>query len=68
MRESISSIVKKTRLEKNLTLRDLAAQSGVSFVEINNIELRKNNPSAKTLLKLAEALELDFDDLFHRDL
>lgn len=68
MRESISSIVKRTRLEKNLTLRDLAAQSGVSFVEINNIELRKNNPSAKTLLKLAEALELDFDDLFHRDL
>lgn len=68
MRESISSLIKRVRAEKNLTLKDLSLKSGVSFVEINNIELRKNNPSAKTLLKIADALELDFEDLFHRDL
>ena len=68
MREGISTILKNKRKELGLTVKELEKKSGVTFVEINNIELCKNKPTAKTLLKLADALHLDFDDLFFRDL
>ena len=68
MREGISTILKNKRKELGLTVKELEKKSGVTFVEINNIELSKNKPTAKTLLKLADALHLDFDDLFFRDL
>lgn len=60
----IGNELKKIRKEKGLGLKELANISGVSITEINNLELNKHEPSAKTLFKLSKALNIDVEYLY----
>ncbi len=55
------------RTEKNLSLRELAAMSGVSRTHINEIENGNRHPTVKTLCEIAEVLDVPVTDLFHYD-
>lgn len=58
-----TSYVKKLRGERDLTLRELSDLSGISTVQLNNIENGKNRPNTFTIAKLANALGVDYDIL-----
>ena len=51
------------RFERALTQADLAKLSGVNEITISNIERGKQRPAARTLRKLASALDVDVRDL-----
>ena len=58
--------LREIREEKNMTQEELAEKSGVSRATIWAIESKAGatNTTTKTLLRLANALEVEMDDLF----
>lgn len=60
----VGEIIKKKRAEKGWTIKQLAEKAELSFVQVNNVELNKNKPNTKTLLKLATALDCDYEELY----
>lgn len=60
----LSSIIKQHRSAMRLTLRQLAAASGVSASHLGRIERGQRSPSANTLRKIAEHLGFDETELF----
>jgi len=55
----LSKMLKQQRLMAELTLRQLAASSGVSSSHLGRIERGERFPSGHILRKIAKALELD---------
>lgn len=53
------------RLSLEYSQRYLAKKSGVIQADICRIETGKANPTLSTLVKIAKALDLDVQDLFH---
>ena len=64
MKVNIGERLKKVRLEKGYTLKDVAAESGYSKALISRIENGNVSPSINSLLKIAGALEIKPYDLF----
>jgi transcriptional regulator with XRE-family HTH domain len=64
MKVNIGERLKKVRLEKGYTLKDVAGQSGYSKALISRIENGNVSPSINSLLKIAGALEIKPYDLF----
>lgn len=57
--------IQQARERAGLSLRNLEAITGISRPMLNRLEHDQiDNPSRDVLLRLAEALELDSDDLF----
>jgi len=52
------------RRERNLILEDLVKLTKLSRVTLNNIENSRNSPTLRQLETIADALEIDFYDLF----
>lgn len=52
------------RIKKGLSISKLSNLTNITQTGLTNIEREKANPSPKTAKALAEALELEFDDLF----
>lgn len=55
--------VARAREENALTQVELAERSGVNEITISNIERGRQKPAARTLRKLAAALEVEVRDL-----
>jgi transcriptional regulator with XRE-family HTH domain len=54
----------KAREAADLTQEQLAVKAGSSFTTVNRLELGKiENPSLATVLKLADALDVDVTEL-----
>lgn len=64
MKEKFCDMLKRLRKENNLTLKELEKKSGISYVEIHNLEANKSKPSAKTIAKLSKALNCDYGEMF----
>ena len=62
-----SEILKNLRYEKGYTQIELAKKAKLSPACIAMIETDKNEPSASTILSLANALEISADKLLGRD-
>jgi hypothetical protein len=64
--------LKQYRLEKGLSLKELANKTQLSISYLSEIEKGKKYPKPEKILQLAEALEVPFDDLvslqLHKDL
>ena len=56
--------LKRIRMSKGISLRDLADIAELNFGNIGDIELGKVNPSLTTIARLADALEIGVCDLF----
>lgn len=52
----LGEVVRKLRLQRNLTVRDLAEKTNLSYAYISQIENGKRTPTIETLDKLAKAL------------
>jgi transcriptional regulator with XRE-family HTH domain len=52
----LGDIVRKLRLQRNMTIRDLADKTNLSYAYISQIENGKRTPTVETLNKLADAL------------
>lgn len=62
--EEFGPMLKRRRLFLELTLVVLSGKSGVSASHLGRIERGERFPSGRTLPKIAEALELDENELF----
>ncbi|MCL5244330.1 helix-turn-helix domain-containing protein [Cellulophaga sp. 20_2_10] len=58
--------LKKLRAERNLNLIELDKIYGVSYVQIGRYENNKAKPSAKTIFKLANALNIGIEELTNK--
>ncbi|OJY37201.1 MAG: hypothetical protein BGP06_00160 [Rhizobiales bacterium 65-9] len=63
----IAERVRSRRLEREMTLDGLAAETGVSRAMISKIERGEANPTAPVLAKLANGLGLNFSAMFESD-
>ncbi|HXU27237.1 MAG TPA: helix-turn-helix transcriptional regulator [Bacteroidia bacterium] len=61
--KQIGENIRKYRLKKNLTQLDLAAACGFEESSIGRLENGNTNPTIKTLLKIAKALDVKLSDL-----
>ena len=64
MEVNIGERLKRVRLERGYTLKDVASKSGYSKALISRIENGNVSPSINSLLKIASALEVKPHDLF----
>lgn len=55
--------LKKLREQRALSLTDLAQKSGVNRITIHRIESGKQRPMPRTIRKLAEALNVNVEEL-----
>ena len=61
--DNIGEVIKKTRVQKRMSQKELAAAIGIDPTQYNRIELCKSIPGIKTLAKLAKALDVTIDAL-----
>ncbi|MBZ4044502.1 helix-turn-helix domain-containing protein [Flavobacterium hibisci] len=59
----LGSRVRQLREVKNLSQQDLANDCNIPKRQIGRIERAEINPTLKTLIKIANALELELKDL-----
>jgi len=64
---SLSSNIKRLRLEKNLTQEQLAAKLNVSAQAVSKWETSETYPDGALLLPLANELDVSLDELFDND-
>jgi transcriptional regulator with XRE-family HTH domain len=62
--DQICKLLKKTRLEKGLTLREVEKRCGISFSTVSLIENRRHAFSLENLMKLADAYEVPVSFFF----
>ncbi len=67
LRDSLARRIRRLRLSLRLSQRDLADRAGVRQALISQIEVGKTNVTLDSLLKIAIALEVDFEALFAAD-
>ncbi len=60
----ISSVLKKSRLEKEITIEDLASRCGLNIEDINSYELNQAPIPLPILETLCSALEINIESLF----
>ncbi|WP_317972039.1 helix-turn-helix transcriptional regulator [Paenibacillus sp. CCS19] len=56
-KEKLGHTIRLLRLTNNLSLRDLAERSGISYSFISSIEKGRFSPSRDTIIALGQALE-----------
>lgn len=61
----LGSEIRRTRVEKGLTLVDIAAQTGLSVSMLSMLERGKTGVSVGSLVAVASALGVAVGDLFH---
>jgi transcriptional regulator with XRE-family HTH domain len=56
--------LRRLRLERKLSLEELAARSGLNYKFIGRVELAQSEPGADTLLRLARGLVVSIGEIF----
>lgn len=67
MEDDVAKIIdniRKIRIEKNISVIQLSADSGISRSHLFYIESKKSVPSLVTLSKLAKAMNVQMKDFF----
>lgn len=59
----IGDNIRALREEKKISQAELAERVGVSQVQISRIELNKSKTKISTMMKIAEALDVEIKDL-----
>ena len=62
---TIGQRIREKRHEKKLTLKELAETTGLSLTYLSDVERDRTRPSVKTLMRIAEKLEVTTTDLIH---
>lgn len=64
MKKNFEAIMRKKRIEKNITQTKLAEDIGKSPQLICDIEAGRKNPGRNTLVAIAKELDISLDDIF----
>ena len=62
--QALARSLKRRRLERAISLSELARRAGVSKATLSSLERGTGNPSVDTVWALANALNVPFGDLF----
>lgn len=62
--ETLGDRIRRERLAKEMTQRELAERVGVGVPHISKIEANRESPSDELLANVAEQLSVDADELF----
>lgn len=62
--KEIGNKIRFHRLEQKMTQLDLAVKAGMEENALQRIEKGRTNPTIKTLVKIVNALQIDFTQLF----
>ena len=60
----IEILIKKIRLEQNMTLEKLAKLSGISKGHLSKIERQERDPKLTTMIMISRALKVEISDLY----
>lgn len=63
VRSAVASNMRKARLARGMSLRDLSAQTGLSTALLSQIEREVANPTVAALTRIAQALDFTFAEL-----
>lgn len=63
-KEEFARRLKEIRKGKKITRKKLHELTGISTVQLTNLEKARNIPKTTTIAKLARALECEFEDLY----
>ncbi|HAT4274211.1 helix-turn-helix domain-containing protein [Clostridium perfringens] len=63
--QNVGTNIKRRRLKKGWSLKQLSKKSGVGIKTINDIELGINKPSKNTLYKLSRTFGVTIDKLVY---
>lgn len=63
---NFAGYLKELRDDKRIGVRELGRAVGVTGMHISNMEKGKSLPSPALIVKLAEALDTDVDEMSHR--
>lgn len=58
------NFVKRSKREKNISLRKLADLTGISSSQLSKIERQESEPTISTLVRIALALKIDIQKLY----
>src|SRR4051794_122645 len=61
--EEITNVLRRTRAEAGLTLRQLAEKSGLAAETLSRLENNRRKPTFGTLAKIAQALDVPVSEL-----
>lgn len=61
---AFGAYVRKLRLAKKMTMKDLAFEADIELSQVHRIEKGKINPTLTTILVLADALQISASKLF----
>jgi len=64
LQEILGRVIRQERQNRDLTMKELGEQAGLSEIYIGEIERGQKYPSAKVLESLARALDVDLAELF----
>lgn len=67
-KQTVIKKIQETIRKKGITQRELSKRSGISEENISRIINGKNDPTLKTILKLADALEMPIQAFFDSDI
>ena len=59
--------VDRIRIEKRMSIRELAARAGISKSHVQRIEAGEVSPSLEVMCRIAKALSVPITDLFSYD-
>ncbi len=62
--ENIVKTLRETRLSKEISLAELSRMTGLHYTGISLIERGKRQPTMLSLLKIAKALEVNFEKIY----
>ena len=65
--KSLGKRIKKIRLDKGLIQLDLEVKAGISRADISKIENGLKNIEFITIIKIAEALDIEVIELFRQE-
>jgi len=63
LQEIIGKVIRRERLDRQLTIKELGDKAGLSEIYVGEIERGQKYPSSKVLESIAQALDLDLADL-----
>ena len=64
--DRLIQLLQAERVRQKLSLNEVATRSGLSHTMVMRVEKRERLPTIDTLLRIAEALEVDLSELLHR--
>ena len=62
-RHALGSVIRETRIEKNLTLRQVSSRGAISLGHLSDVERGRKEPSSELLLCIAYGMDVHVHEL-----